>query len=309
VVSETRRGRRRWIVGIAGTLVAVVLVAVIVLRVALRDHVTVLSVDEAVDRYRAQSGSTTVALVAPTSPPVATTAAPTTSSAPPTSAPAATIAAISTTPPTSRPETLVLAITPGVYTYRTVGAESIDVLGGARHEYPPETTITVVRAGCGVHLRWDALDQRRDEWSLCATPSGVELQPDGHQYHEFFGQADGEDIACDRGVVIVPVESTPMPPQMQNCTLGGDVWLPTWEVLEASHRLVDDRAVEVRHVRMTIADDDEYWEHTIVDFYLDRQGLPVEVSADKRSRSPSPIGGVVYGETYTLELASLAPLQ
>jgi hypothetical protein len=60
---------------------------------------------------------------------------------------------------------------------------------------------------------------------------------------------------------------------------------------------------------MTVEDDDEYWEHTTIDWQLAPSGLPVEVTVETSSRSPSPIGGVVYNETYHLELISTTPLQ
>ena len=67
-------------------------------------------------------------------------------------------------------------VAPGVYRYRTTGEESVDVLGGATHHYPDETTITVTPDGV-VSPRWDALKERRDEWRLCDRPDGIELQP------------------------------------------------------------------------------------------------------------------------------------
>jgi hypothetical protein len=198
----------------------------------------------------------------------------------------------------------------GVYRYRTAGKESIDALGGATHDYPEETTITVVRDGCGVSLRWDALAERRDEWRLCATPRGIELQATGLQYHEFFGSADAEDVACDRTIVLVPATSTPPVASVrQDCTLADDAWYPTWEVLEDTGRTVDRATVPVRHVRMTVDDSDDYWEHTVVDWYLAGDGLPVSVSSVKSSRSPSPVGGVTYEEQYRIELESLVPLE
>jgi hypothetical protein len=79
-------------------------------------------------------------------------------------------------------------------------------------------------------------------------------------------------------------------------------------VLERGQRSINGESVDVGHIKMTIDDDDEYWEHTVVDWYLADDGLPVEVTATKESRSPSPIGAVVYRETYRLALASTTPL-
>jgi hypothetical protein len=80
-------------------------------------------------------------------------------------------------------------------------------------------------------------------------------------------------------------------------------------VLETSQRAVDGQNVTVRHVRMTIEDDDQYPEHTVIDWYLASNGLPVEVSATKSSRSASQIGAIQYDEEFHLELGSMTPLQ
>ncbi|HEX6659692.1 MAG TPA: hypothetical protein VF065_16490, partial [Ilumatobacter sp.] len=71
----------------------------------------------------------------------------------------------------------------------------------------------------------------------------------------------------------------------------------------------DGQLVDVQHVQMQIEDEDEYWEHTTIDWYLAPDGLPVEVVATKSSLSPSPIGPIQYDEQYHLELESLTPLR
>jgi hypothetical protein len=299
--------RHRWLLIVAAALVAVV-VAGIVLRFAfLRDDARPVAVEEARDRFRA-STTTTTAATSPTAP-VASTAP--TSTAPTATVPTATDSTIvATTPPATTPTDPAASLPrPGVYRYRTTGEETIDALGGATHTYPPETTITVTPDGCGVLLRWDALVERRDEWRLCVGDAGVELQPQGVQHHEFFGQPDTEDLVCDRPVLLVPTDRAASPaPAQQSCLLADDPWLPVWEVLEPGERTVGGVTLDVRHVRMTIEDDDEYWEHNAVDWYLAPDGLPVAVTIDKSSRSPSPIGGVVYRETCRLELVSTDPL-
>jgi hypothetical protein len=93
------------------------------------------------------------------------------------------------------------------------------------------------------------------------------------------------------------------------CTLAADPWLPVWTMLERTPRTVDGQQIDVQHVQMQIADDDEYWEHTTIDWYLASDGLPVEVVATKSSLSPSPIGAIQYDEQYHLVLESLTPLR
>ncbi len=213
-----------------------------------------------------------------------------TSAAPPSAAPGASL-----------PE-------PGVYRYRTSGRESIDAIGGVNREYPAETTITITPRGCGVHLSWDPLEERRDEWDLCVSDRGVELQPGGVQFHEFFGQAQTDEVSCDGVIALIDAEPVPAPAVARTCLLADDPWNPVWQVLERDSREIDGRDVAVTHARMTVEDDDEYWEHTTADWYLAASGLPVSVSVETSSRSPSIAGAVVYRETYELELESMSPL-
>jgi hypothetical protein len=289
-------GERRWTRGRIALVVlaaVVVVVAVIAAVVWPRDTTEVVSVDEAVDNFRNST------MPSETSTPA--------SEAPPASAP--TMTAADTVSATSEPAVTLTLAEPGVYRYTTSGWEDIDALSGARHDYPAETTITVTADGCGVRLRWDALRERRDEWRLCITDRGIELQPDGIQYHEFFQQPELEHVECDRSVVVVPIGDPPAEPVVQSCLLEGDPWSPMWTAVERTERDIDGTPVPVWHVRMTVDDNDDYWEHTTTDWFLDDQGLPVGATSTKESNSPSPVGDVRYRESYELSAESLTPLR
>ena len=285
------RNRRRYV--LIGVLVLVGLVVVVIRNVWLTDSSEAVPVEAAVDRYRSESSEPVQTAPAPPGTVSAQTV------------PAGTVAdesvPTSIAPPASLPE-------PGVYRYRTTGGESIDAIGGVNRDYPAETTITVTTRGCGVHLSWNPLEERRDEWDLCVSDRGVELQSGGVQFHEFFGQAQIDDISCDGVVSLIDTEPVPAPAVDRTCTLAADPWNPVWQVLDRGSRQVDGGDVAVTHVRMTVEDDDEYWEHTIADWYLAASGLPVAVSVDTSSRSPSMVGAVVYHETYELQLESMSPL-
>jgi hypothetical protein len=130
-----RSGRRRlWLVATGVGLAGVAVAGFLAWR-AYRDTSTEVAVDAVVDEFRA-----------------ATTDGPATT-APATTAPA-TSAPVETTHPAAPSRRLP---SPGVYVYATTGSESVDALAGTDHDYPAETTITVLRAGCGVVLRWVAL--------------------------------------------------------------------------------------------------------------------------------------------------------
>ena len=201
-------------------------------------------------------------------------------------------------------------VDPGVYLYRTMGGESIDALGGTTHEYPASTTITVLPDDCGVSLRWDVLVERWERWRLCVGTDGVVLQPDGGVYfHEFYGRSERERLACDRPVPLVPVDRAPREPVQLVCRLQDRPWMPVWEVLGRTTRKVDGQDVDVQHVRMTVRDDDDFWERIDADWFLADNGLPVAIRWSKASRSPTLVGPVEYEEEYELRLESFDPLR
>jgi len=73
-----------------------------------------------------------------------------------------------------RPAPVASAATPatkksiedGVYVYDTKGFEQTNALGGARHDYPAESTITVQHGGCGWTTRWQPLQERWEQWQF-----------------------------------------------------------------------------------------------------------------------------------------------
>ena len=317
---------RTWRTALVGVLVVLVAGVLIALWVWPHNRSRVVLLDEAVRNYRASTVPTDTEPTGPTEP---TTTTPPSSSTVSTSPSAVddtiradTPTANTTTDTSEQPATTSVTSLPtltptGVYRYATEGWEDIDALNGARHDYPAETTITITAEGCGVRLRWDALRERRDEWWLCPTELGIELQPDAIQYHEFFQQPDLEHLDCDRGVIVVaardpadePSQELPAEPVVQSCHLDDDPWVATWTVLGRTTRPVAGDDVAVWHVRMTVDDDDEFWEHTTIDWFFDDHGLPVAMTSDKESNSPSPIGDVRYREHYELSAVSLTPLR
>jgi hypothetical protein len=304
-----------------GTRRSVILGVIIVAAVGVpafilwpRDSSRPISSDEAVQNFRAST--------VPTDPPTATRPVtnPTDPPSPTVNEPAATTSPAPTTSPTTRSTTTTPASStttpsgttlpaPGVYRYATTGWERIDALDGTQHDYPAETTITVTPDGCGVRLRWDPLAERREEWNLCVTDAGIELQADSIQYHEFFGRGELEDLECDQGVVVVPTGDPPSGPVVQTCMLEADPWVGTWTAPERSTREVDGDEIAVWHVAMTVDDNDEYWEHTTIEWYLDPHGLPVAAASTKESISPSIVGDVIYEETFEMNLVSTTPLR
>lgn len=292
-----RGGRHaRWIVVGVGVAIALLVGTGLFVRyVVFDDSTTVIGTADALESFREQSTT-----VPGTRSPVSrsTTGPFVDAEAPP---------SVETTTTVPLPSAPLAA--PGVYEFDTSGFERIDALGGTRHDYPDTTTMTVVVDGCGVSVRWDALEERWDRWGLCSSPDGVVLAPDGAQFHEFYGRSEREKLRCDRSVLVVPVDNEPRRAVEQACTLASDEYLPTWKVMGAETRDVGGETVEVQRVRQYVDDDDEHWERITVDWYLTDGGLPVEVVGTRESLSSTFVGEVHYEEQFHLVLRSLTPLR
>lgn len=163
----------RWLLVVAGLALLIVVVVWLVLRIWFDDTTTPVATDDAIEDFRAE-----VAVTQPTPSPVATDA----------------------------PMAVVLP-EPGVYLYSTgFGSEEIDALGGARHDYPLETTMTVLRSDCGVTIRWDAIEERNETLDLCLVDGDLVLR--GYRaYHQFFGQPDDQELVCDEAILLIPAGS------------------------------------------------------------------------------------------------------
>lgn len=268
------------------------------------DTTTQVSVEEVLEDFRAQQSlPPPSSSAAPSTPPGTTPTTTTADTAP------VTQAAATATPTTAAPEPAPALPAPGVYRYATEGREHVDALGGTEHVYPPETTITVVSDGCGVKLRWDFLAERYEEWHLCLDGDRIVLAPDGVQFHQFFGQSQTDVAECRQAVVLVPPPE-PGTATARDCTLAGEPWHPVWTFVERG--TADVGGTDVATVTFAAAielDDPDYWEHTEIIWTLAPSGLPVAADWNATSRNPSPVGGVVYTETFTAELLSLEPLR
>lgn len=194
----------------------------------------------------------------------------------------------------------------GVYVYATTGGEEVDVLGGSRHTYPEETTITVRHGGCGFVERWDALDERWDERESCRIPRGDKLKRTT-AHHEFFGHADTRTLECDG--LTYPAAAEP-----------GDVWTMRCASVDTTTDLrltavawedidVGGTAVRTLHVHVDGKISGEQEGRTIRDVWgaVD-SGISVRERATLTSYSTQPVfGRTRYHESYEVLLKSLEP--
>jgi hypothetical protein len=187
----------------------------------------------------------------------------------------------------------------GVYTYRTRGGESLDVLGGRRHRYPKTTTITVVEVPPCVRLRWDALADRSTTWTLCTSSGSVDLRS-LDEVHSFLGQTDRTLYAC-----------TPQTGDHSRFHCRSRHSVETGQESIAGSVGLDVGGKRVRALRVRMTADVSGGNHGVetVDWWLlPGRALPLELVVSSRtSRSEPLIGQAHYQEDATLRLLSMTP--
>jgi hypothetical protein len=166
----------------------------------------------------------------------------------------------------------------GVFAYDTTGFEEVDILGGARHEYPRRTTIVVRRAGCGLVLRWQPFEERLQEWELC---DGLRLRRITER-HEFFGNDDRRTYRCDA-----------------SSRFDGAYRCSTGETTEVA-RVVSS---EGRRARLATRLSGGSTGSGTRELWLRPDGVPLRLAVENENTTPSLVGPVHYRERYELTLA------
>jgi hypothetical protein len=271
--------RRRWQL-IAGIVAVLALTAWIAWRVAFRDTATPISASQAVAEA--------------------------------TAAPESEVPAPSGPPPTTAPEPVEAFVVgnapgdPGLYVYTTTGGEEIDALGGARHDYPAETFMTIQPGGCGLIQRWTALEERWDEIELCPGEGGL-FQARYDAFHKWFGQSDLQEFACDApAALVVPVDVDAS--SGFDCTNDERTEVYKVEVIGEEAVTIDGSDVAALHIRVTsVLSRGSQGTSSTDTWYLPGTPLVLRRMATRSSVNDSAIGDVSYNEGYEITLVSLAP--
>jgi hypothetical protein len=265
------RRRRWWWIGAGAVVVVAVGVFLVVRLVFLHDTTTALAPDEALSRYRASS----------------------------------TVAAAATT----AASTALTLPAPGVYRYATTGSEHVDALGGTTHSYPATTTVTVTPSGCGVQVRWDALQERWNTRELCLGDGGI-VSGAYTDFHRFYGQDDRTDWTCSPPYVLVPNTAVAGAAWSGTCADGhGTSESTSLSVVALESVTVGEVAVPAVHVQR-VEDDvaTDGTAHSTTDQWFDaRSGLVLREVATSSSTTSTFVGDVHYAEQYELKISSLDP--
>jgi hypothetical protein len=194
----------------------------------------------------------------------------------------------------------------GVYVYATTGGDDVDVLGGSRHTYPAETTITVSHGGCGFVERWDALAERWDERESCQTPQGDMLRRTT-SYHEFFGHGDERTLVCDG--FTYPAAVQPGSSWTMRCASENTTAVITLTAVGFEDVDVAGTAVRCVHVRAEEKIGGEQDGTGVRDVWGSEEfGIEVRERSTLTSYSNQPVfGRTRYHESYEIRLNSLEP--
>lgn len=194
----------------------------------------------------------------------------------------------------------------GVYAYATEGHDEVDILGGNRHTYPDETTITVRQAGCGTIERWDALDERWDERESCHEEGGDTLAR-VTSYHEFFRHGDERTLVCDG--YTYPSGAQPGDSWTTTCETPNTKAVTALRAVEFEGVEVGGRTVRTLHVRAdTVLSGEQKGESHRDVWGSSENGIVLKETAMIESESVQPgFGTVTYTESYEIRLKSLQP--
>ena len=206
---------------------------------------------------------------------------------------------------TAQQQTAPASPEPGVYRYATDGYESID-RPSSRHDYPKETATTIQATDCGFRLRWQPLENRWDEMSMCNTEAGAFIA--GMATHrEFYGQENDTQYECSRGTYAY----RPQPGatwtgtcsdgdakmQLRGRTIGREAVQVGNETVEAVHFLVEGQ--------LSGGDAQGTWK---AQRWVDADtGLVLRLEAQTQATSKSSVGEVHYSEQLSLRLLSTTP--
>ncbi len=195
----------------------------------------------------------------------------------------------------------------GVYVYATSGSESVDVLLGSRHEYPQRTTITVEPGGCGLLMRWDALNTRSTTWDVCPGPDGWAIR--GYsEIHRFFGQTERTTYLCDASSLWAPASQTPGTSVERQCATEDTTEDSAGRVVGVEQLPVGDVEVETVHLTLAETLTGRTAGTGTFDLWLATDnGLVVRLGMRNDNTSDSAIGEVRYREVALLDLLSAEP--
>ena len=200
----------------------------------------------------------------------------------------------------------------GTYTYTGSGTESVNALGGSKHDFPKEISV-VVQLDPEDDCHWTAnvvyVKQHIEERQYC-TKDGVMIDQGFTRKIEFFNQLQETTFTCGDDAERLRTEAEE-----------GDTW--TWTCTNGTKATSEYTATSLGQETLKVGGEDvETWHTKVVskqtgetvggdtsEFWLDESGLIVKFTADLDVKTQSVLGETNFQEKLAYALTSLVPEQ
>ena len=195
----------------------------------------------------------------------------------------------------------------GVYPHKSEGYEETDAVGGARHDYPAESSVVLRHTDCGLITRWQPLKERWDESSFCSVGPALEIRA-LTIYHEFFQKGQQDDYICPPGSIVFDRREPVGASWMWHCdnehtSVDTQTRVVAIEPVVIEGRRID--AVRMRYEsRLTGATEGAQLQERWID---PESGMVLRLRSEVAAKTDSPFGRVNYEEKYLIEVKSLTP--
>jgi hypothetical protein len=193
---------------------------------------------------------------------------------------------------------------PGVYTYRTSGGESLNLVGVAR-SFPPSTSMIVADGRCA-NVTWVPITQHTEATTVCNAPNGALTIPKLVTNESIAGSTTTSTINCPASAYLLPPGVRPGQRWGVTCSLASpaeNIEL-AGRVLGQSTMAVGGRAVSVVHTRLMLTFTGTEHGTNPTDFWIvPSSGLIVR----EQETVGVTQGGVHYTENMDATLTGLEP--
>ena len=195
---------------------------------------------------------------------------------------------------------------PGVYSYRTSGGESLSIPGMDR-SFPPTTSMIVTGEHCAT-VSWVPITQHSETITECPRPGGAFSVPRLVTHESIAGTDTTSTVDCPATAYLLPPEATAGQRWAARCALQSPAEKVTVDgvALGTSTMSIGGHAVTVEHTRLTLAFQGSETATNPTDFWMiPSSGLIVQ----QKEAVVASSGGVHYSETMLSTLTSLSPLR
>jgi hypothetical protein len=195
---------------------------------------------------------------------------------------------------------------PGVYSYRTTGGESLS-LPGMDRSFPRSTSMIVTGGSCAT-VSWVPLTQHTETTTECAGSDGGFTVPRLVTHESIAGSDTTSTEACPATAYLLPPKAAAGQRWTATCTLQSpaEKVALAGEALGQSTMSVAGHAVRVEHTRITLSFGGSEAGTNPTDFWIvPSSGLIVQ----EKEAVAATSGGVHYSETMLSTLTSLSPLR